>query len=77
MVTDRESNSVTIREPRVMAVGVNLKILSNGTTGTVDSIWLRFVKVILPSVNQRPAMTVGVPSKYCRMVPVVPLVRYT
>ena len=41
MITDRESK-FTIREP-------TLKIMSNGTSG---KIWLRIVKVSLPSVNQ-------------------------
>ena len=51
MVTDRESK-FTNREPRVMAVGVPLKIMSNGTSGTGGKIWLRIVKVSLPTVNQ-------------------------
>jgi hypothetical protein len=51
MVTDRESK-FTNREPKVMAVGVPLKIVSNGTSGTTGKIWLRIVKVSLPSVNQ-------------------------
>ena len=50
MVTDRESK-FTIREPMAMAVGVHFKILSNGTTGTVSKIWLRIVKLRLPSLN--------------------------
>ena len=51
MITDRESK-FTIREPRVMAVRVPLKIMSNGTSGTTGKIGLRIVKVSLPSVNQ-------------------------
>ena len=51
MITDRESK-FTNREPRVMAVGVPLKIMSNGTTGTTGKIGLRIVKVSLPTVNQ-------------------------
>ena len=51
MVTDRESK-FTNREPKVMAVGVPLKIVSNGTSGTTGKISLRIVKVSLPSVNQ-------------------------
>ena len=51
MVTDRESK-FTNREPRVMAVRVPLKIMSNGTSGTTGKIWLRIVKVSLPFVNQ-------------------------
>ena len=50
MVTDRESK-FTIRESRAMAVGVDLKIVSNGTTGTFGKIWLRIVKLRLPSLN--------------------------
>ena len=34
MITDHESK-FTIREPRVMAVRVPLKIMSNGTTGKI------------------------------------------
>ena len=52
MITDRESK-FTIREPKVMAVGVPLKIMSNGTSGAGGKIWLRIVKVSLPTVNQR------------------------
>ena len=37
MITDCESK-FTIREPRVMAVGVPLKIMSNGTSGTTGKI---------------------------------------
>ena len=37
MITDRESK-FTNREPRVMAVGVPLKIMSNGTTDTTGKI---------------------------------------
>ena len=48
MITDRESK-FTNREPRVMTVGVPLKIMSNGTTGKIG---LRIVKVSLPTVNQ-------------------------
>ena len=73
MVTDRES-MFTIREPRAMAVGVPFKIMSNGTSGTVGKIGLRIVEVSLPSVNQGP-WQLRYPSKGCRMVPVVPLVR--
>jgi hypothetical protein len=51
MVTDGESK-FTIREPRAMGVGVPFKMMSNGTSGTVGKIWLRIVKVSLPSVNQ-------------------------
>ena len=51
MVTDGESK-FTNREPRVMAVGVPLKMMSNGTSGTTGKIWLRIVKVSLPTVNQ-------------------------
>ena len=51
MFTDRESK-FTIREPRVMAVGVPLKIMLNGTSGTGGKIWLQIVKVSLPTVNQ-------------------------
>ena len=46
MITDRESK-FTNREPRVMAVGVPLKIMSNGTSGTTGKIWLRIVKLRL------------------------------
>jgi hypothetical protein len=53
MVTDRE-NKFTIREPRAMGVGVPFKMMSNGTSDTVGKIWLRIVKVSLPSVNQGP-----------------------
>jgi hypothetical protein len=58
-----------------MAVGVPFKIMSNGTSGTVGKIGLRIVKVSLLSVNQGP-WQMGYPSKSCRMVPAVPLVRY-
>ena len=51
MITDRESK-FTNREPRVMAVGVPLKIMLNGTSGTTGKIWLRIVKVSLPTMNQ-------------------------
>ena len=51
MITDRESK-FTNREPRVMAVGVPLKIMSSGTSGTTGKIRLRIVKLRLPSVNQ-------------------------
>ena len=51
MITDRE-RKFTNREPRVMAVGVPLKIMSNGTSGTTGKILLRIVKVSLPTVNQ-------------------------
>jgi hypothetical protein len=74
MITDRESK-FTIREPRAMAVGVPFKIMSNGTSGTVGKIGLRIVKVSLPSVNQG-SWQLGYTSKYCRMVPLVRLVRY-
>jgi hypothetical protein len=37
-----------------MAVGVPFKIMSNGTSGTVDKIGLWIVKVSLPSVNKGP-----------------------
>ena len=37
MITDGESK-FTNREPRVMAVGVPLKIMSNGTSGTTGKI---------------------------------------
>ena len=37
MITDRETK-ITIREPRLMAVGVPLKIMSNGTSGTTGKI---------------------------------------
>ena len=46
MITDRETK-ITIREPRVMAVGVPLKIMSNGTTGTTGKMGLRIVKLRL------------------------------
>ena len=46
MITDRESK-FTNREPRVLAVGVPLKIMSNGTTGTTGKIGLRIVKLRL------------------------------
>jgi hypothetical protein len=49
MITDRETK-ITIREPRVMAVGVPLKIMSNGsygTTGITGKIGLRIVKLRL------------------------------
>jgi hypothetical protein len=71
--TDRESK-FTIREPRAMAVGVPFKRISNGTSGTVGKIGLGIVKVNLLSVNQG-TWQLGYPSKVCRMVPVVPLVR--
>ena len=51
MITDRESK-FTNHEPRLMAVGVPLKIMSNGTSGTTGKIWLWIVKVSLPTVNQ-------------------------
>jgi hypothetical protein len=44
------------------------------TSGTIGKIWLRIVKVSLPSVNQGP-LQLGYLSKGCRMVPVLPLVR--
>ena len=44
------------------------------TSGTVGKIGLRIVKVSLPSVNQG-SWQLGYPSKGCRMIPVVPLVR--
>jgi hypothetical protein len=47
MITDRETK-ITIREPRVMAVRVPLKIMSNGTTGKIG---LRIVKLRLQSLN--------------------------
>ena len=50
MITDRETK-ITIREPRVMAVRVPLKIMSNGTTGTTGKIGLRIVKLRLQSLN--------------------------
>ena len=74
MVTVRESK-FTIREPRAMAVGVPFKRMSNGTSGIVGKIGLQIVKVSLPSVNQEP-WQLRYPSKSCRMVPVVPLLRY-
>jgi hypothetical protein len=37
MITDRESK-FTIREPWVMAVGVPLKMMSNGTSGITGKI---------------------------------------
>ena len=37
MITDRESK-FTICEPRVMAVGVPLKIMANGTSGTTGKV---------------------------------------
>ena len=46
MITDRETK-ITIREPRVMAVGIPLKIMSNGTTGITGKIGLRIVKLRL------------------------------
>jgi hypothetical protein len=73
MVTDRESK-FTIGQPRAIAVGVPFKRMSNGTSATVGKIGLRIVKVSLRSVNQGP-WQLGYPSKGCRMVPVVPLVR--
>jgi hypothetical protein len=50
MVTDHESK-FTNREPRVMAVGVPLKIMSNGTSGTTGKIGLRIVKLRLQSLS--------------------------
>ena len=74
MVTDCESK-FTIREPRAMAVGVPFKRMLNGTIGTVGKIVLQIVKVSLPYVNQEPGQ-LTYPSKSCRMVPMVPLLRY-
>jgi hypothetical protein len=50
MITDRETK-ITIREPRVMAARVPLKIMSNGTTRTTGKIGLRIVKLRLQSLN--------------------------
>jgi hypothetical protein len=53
---------------------IGIVVQCNRTSGTIGKIWLRIVKVSLPFVNQGP-WQLGYPSKGCRMVPVVPLVR--
>ena len=61
MVTDRESK-FTIREPRVMAVGVPLKIMSNGTSGTTGKIMITDRESKFTNREPR-VMAVGVPLK--------------